>query len=73
MTKPKLKACPFCGSTHASEWQFPKRPGEHTTNWQVICWISALPNEPVKYGCGSNTGDHCTKQEAIAAWNRRAK
>lgn len=75
MTATKLKACPFCGSTHASEHSFKvkgERPGILT--WEVRCWISAGPDfGQKKYGCGANTGDQCTKMDAIKAWNRRAK
>ncbi|MCB6992419.1 Lar family restriction alleviation protein [bacterium 210820-DFI.6.37] len=69
----KLKPCPFCGGEELSiescksleeceEFEGCNDDGYVA----VVCDMTAG-------GCGSSSGYYKTKQEAIAAWNRRNK
>lgn len=67
---PKIKSCPFCGSTTAPKicsvfeafTSVPSTVGEH---WAVICGYN-------DGGCGAS-GKYCTsKVDAIKEWNKRA-
>lgn len=66
----KLKPCPFCGRTHG----FLIKSVTHRLDdimyeqWTVFCDASGD-----KVGCGASCGYRMTKEEAIAAWNRRDK
>lgn len=58
--KNELKSCPFCGS----EGNAIRIPGNFPEHYAVVCW-----NEE----CGASIGNYSmTKDEAVAAWNRRA-
>lgn len=69
---PKIKACPFCGSTTAPKLfsvfeSFPAvaLPSNLEDHWAVICGYN-------NGGCGAS-GRYCTsKVEAVEEWNKRA-
>lgn len=64
--KPKLKACPFCGSTKAPRLLTEndlKDNGEF--DWYTVC-CSATDG-----GCGAASGYAQSKDEAIKKWNGR--
>ena len=59
---PKLKHCPFCGSSPIA-LQVGEDKGKQ---YQVVCpWTD-------DGGCGASSGFYGTLNEAIDAWNRRA-
>jgi Lar family restriction alleviation protein len=58
--KIKLKPCPFCGS----KAQIGSFDWERGTSWFVECSVENLCNVQPKAQASS-------KQQAIAAWNRR--
>ena len=60
--EPELLACPFCGGEAVL---FPYK--FLVTNWKVIC-------DPRKNKClvKPETSWFTTREEAVAAWNRRA-
>jgi hypothetical protein len=69
---PKIKACPFCGSTTAPRLfsvfeTFPTTvlPSNLEDHWSVICAFN-------EEGCGAS-GKYCnSKVDAIKEWNKRA-
>ena len=60
MTMSELKNCPCCG--HGSDCNN-RGLVDHEGN--ALWWVECL-------GCGLSTHGHKTRQEAVAAWNRRA-
>lgn len=64
-----FKRCPFCGSneivvcTSCDLFRQIEENGEF--GYYAVC-------DAQRGGCGSSTGWHTTKKEAIDAWNRRA-
>lgn len=60
----ELKPCPFCGGKAAT---FIRTNTGATAEWcgPVDHWVSCTGD------CGASTCMHGTKDEAIAAWNRR--
>lgn len=55
----KLSPCPFCGT----EARLLPMPGARDW-WRVQC---------VRWACGGTTYATPSKEEAVAAWNRRAR
>lgn len=68
-TTPKLKPCPFCGDNHPQvaedEYSLGGDDGETGYGWFAYC------NSTID--CFAKIGPYNTREEAIAAWNRRAK
>ena len=67
----QLKPCPFCGRTNKLIIHEVSHllDGTGIKQYTVVCNASGDNT-----GCGANCGYwHFTKQEAIEAWNRRAK
>lgn len=69
----KLKPCPFCGEEFAVVL---KVLDGCFNKYQVVCddssWRKGACDGVYVYGCGSHTGYHATRSEAIDAWNTRA-
>ena len=55
----KLKPCPFCGDAAAIavSWN-----PEYPTTYHVVC-----------YACDAKTSEYPREEDAVEAWNRRAK
>ena len=78
MTKPhELKPCPHCGSATAPMfWSYGEMMDtydvelelDHSESFCVVCDASTGG----RGGCGASGGFMPTKEEAVAAWNRRA-
>ena len=69
MKETKLKPCPFCGrpaKIHEEDWDCHKSDKPY----QAVCEGAYIRAEE---GCGAETLWYATEEEAIAAWNRRAK
>lgn len=61
MSKVELKPCPFCGG---KSWVV-KIPNESNKKYVVVCKDD---------DCGASLGNYSeTREEAINAWNKRAK
>jgi len=78
--KEKLLPCPYCGNEIApnciSENDYFETHITNTPNYSVVCCVNEnfpVPLDYYKAGCGASGGFRKTKEEAIAAWNRRVK
>ena len=64
--KPKLKACPFCGSTKAPRLLTEDELKDNgDPDWYTVC--CSAPDG----GCGATSGYAQSKDGAIKKWNRR--
>lgn len=61
--KPKLKACPFCGSTK-SQTLIVEKDGIDFNDYAICCSV-------LKGGCGATSGYAQSKDKAIENWNGR--
>ena len=71
MNKIELKPCPFCGRTDKLIIHEVSQRLDDTDikQYAVVCNTSGDNT-----GCGANCGyEHFTKQDAIAAWNKRVE
>jgi len=69
MSDEKLLRCPFCGGPATVMCMEYGDPHERQTVWGVFC-EDDLSSE---YQHGHFIDNYATKEEAIDAWNRRAK
>lgn len=71
MNKIELKPCPFCGRTDTLIIHEVSERLDDTDIKQYTVVCNTFGNNA---GCGANCGyRHFTKQDAIAAWNKRAE
>lgn len=74
MSNEELKPCPFCGADAEikySEWTDSGEPPERHHVWSVGCSIKATRTDCCMGRLAMNRGWK-SRDDAIAAWNRRA-
>lgn len=59
----ELRACPFCGGESSLD-----KLGPSSRPWVPQC-VNIFGDNP----CGCSLGRYATKEDAVAAWNRRAE
>jgi hypothetical protein len=62
---PELKACPFCGG----EAEATREDEDH--RWTGDCQQWLIDGRDPEDACSAGIGYYDTREEAIAAWNRR--
>lgn len=72
-TYTEIKHCPFCGKNAASIST--AKGMEECENFErcIDCAYVTVVCDFNKGGCGASSGYRCTEEEAILAWNERAK
>lgn len=72
-THTEIKPCPFCGKSAASIST--AKEMEECENFErcIDCDYVTVVCDFNKGGCGASSGYRCTEEDAILAWNERAK